>query len=58
MTNFWREPWDERGPILQRRANTPAMRVHLGGVDSECPKGNPIRCNDWRFDLRSIGGPP
>ena len=172
MTNFWLEPWDERGPILARRANTPAMQTHLGGVESEeslaarhkrildgvrdgttgfflimvaddpdpigsvgfwerewlgqtvyemgwkvlpgfqgrgiavgatlaaiglaaadgrhrfahaypkvsnapsnavCrkagfellgetdfefPKGNPIRCNDWRFDLKAVGGPP
>src|SRR4051812_17758457 len=35
MTNFWLEPWDERGPILERRANTPEMQAHLGGVESE-----------------------
>jgi RimJ/RimL family protein N-acetyltransferase len=25
----------------------------LGPFDFEYPPGNPIRCNDWRFDLRS-----
>lgn len=35
MANFWLEPWDERGPVLERRANTPAMQAFLGGVESE-----------------------
>jgi RimJ/RimL family protein N-acetyltransferase len=35
MTNFWLEPWDERGPGLERRANTPEMQAFLGGVESE-----------------------
>ena len=35
MTNFWLEPWDERGPALERRANTPEMQAYLGGVESE-----------------------
>jgi RimJ/RimL family protein N-acetyltransferase len=35
MTNFWLEPWDERGPALERRANTPEMQTFLGGVESE-----------------------
>ena len=35
MANFWLEPWDERGPILERRANTPEMQTYLGGVESE-----------------------
>lgn len=39
MTNFRLEPWDERGPV----------------TDFEYPKGNPIRCNDWRFDLTEVG---
>lgn len=26
----------------------------LGEVDFEFPKGNPLRCNDWRHDLRAI----
>lgn len=25
----------------------------LGPFDSEYPKGHPLRCNDWRFDLRA-----
>jgi RimJ/RimL family protein N-acetyltransferase len=25
----------------------------LGETDFEYPKGNPIRCNDWRYDLRA-----
>jgi RimJ/RimL family protein N-acetyltransferase len=28
----------------------------LGEVDFEYPKGNPIRCHDWRYDLTSISG--
>ncbi|MEU4240410.1 GNAT family N-acetyltransferase [Actinoplanes sp. NPDC026619] len=35
MSNFWLEPWDERGPALERRANTPEMHAYLGGVESE-----------------------
>ena len=35
MTNFWLEPWDERGPAFERRANTPEMQTYLGGVESE-----------------------
>lgn len=35
MANFWLEPWDERGPALERRANTPGMQEFLGGVESE-----------------------
>jgi Acetyltransferases, including N-acetylases of ribosomal proteins len=26
----------------------------LGECDFEYPPGHPLRCNDWRFDLRSI----
>jgi RimJ/RimL family protein N-acetyltransferase len=35
MANFWLEPWDERGPALERRANTPGMQAFLGDVESE-----------------------
>jgi RimJ/RimL family protein N-acetyltransferase len=35
MTGFWLEAWDERGPELDRRANTPEMQAFLGGVESE-----------------------
>jgi RimJ/RimL family protein N-acetyltransferase len=35
MVNFWLEPWDERGPALERRANTPEMQAFLGGVEPE-----------------------
>ena len=35
MSNFWLEPWDERGPAFDRRANTPEMQSYLGGVESE-----------------------
>ena len=28
----------------------------VGEVDFEYPKGNPIRCNDWRYDLTSLSG--
>ena len=30
----------------------------LGECDFEYPKGHPIRCNDWRFDLKEVGGRP
>lgn len=29
------EPWDERGLEFERRANTPQMKEHLGGVEPE-----------------------
>ena len=29
------EPWDERGPALERVANVAEMKVHLGGVETE-----------------------
>jgi RimJ/RimL family protein N-acetyltransferase len=29
------EPWDERGLVLERRGNTPEMKVHLGGPESD-----------------------
>ena len=29
------EPWDERGLDLERRANIPQMKEHLGGVETE-----------------------
>ncbi|GIE92660.1 GNAT family N-acetyltransferase [Paractinoplanes rishiriensis] len=35
MANFWLESWDERGPALERRANTPEMHAYLGGVESD-----------------------
>jgi RimJ/RimL family protein N-acetyltransferase len=28
----------------------------LGETDFEYPKGTPIRCNDWRYDLTSVSG--
>lgn len=33
MTEFWLEPWDERGPVFEARANTPDMQTYLGGVE-------------------------
>jgi RimJ/RimL family protein N-acetyltransferase len=30
----------------------------LGACDFEYPKGNPLHCNDWRFDLFADGEPP
>lgn len=33
MTKFWLEPWDERGPVFEARANTPGMQTYLGGVE-------------------------
>jgi len=29
------EPWDERGLELERRANVPQMKEHLGGVEAD-----------------------
>lgn len=29
------EPWDDRGPELDRRANIPAMKTYLGGLESD-----------------------
>ncbi len=31
--------------------------VLLGEADCEYPPGNPMRCNDWRFDLRMLRSP-
>jgi RimJ/RimL family protein N-acetyltransferase len=35
MTRMELEAWDERGLDLERRANTPQMKEHLGGVEPE-----------------------
>ncbi|GAA2659198.1 GNAT family N-acetyltransferase [Paractinoplanes durhamensis] len=35
MSNFWLEPWDERGRAFERRANTAEMQAYLGGVESD-----------------------
>jgi RimJ/RimL family protein N-acetyltransferase len=35
MTGFRLEAWDERAPLLQRRANTPEMQAFLAGVEPE-----------------------
>jgi hypothetical protein len=28
----------------------------VGECDFEYPKGHPIRCNDWRYDLTAVAG--
>ncbi len=33
--DFSLEPWDERGPALQRRTNAPEMMTHLGGPEPD-----------------------
>jgi RimJ/RimL family protein N-acetyltransferase len=33
--DFTLEPWDERGPALQRRTNTPEMMTYLGGPEPQ-----------------------
>jgi RimJ/RimL family protein N-acetyltransferase len=33
--DFTLEPWDERGPALQRRTNAPEMMTFLGGPEPE-----------------------
>jgi RimJ/RimL family protein N-acetyltransferase len=35
MADFRLEPWDERALALERRANTPEMQAHLGGVEDD-----------------------
>jgi RimJ/RimL family protein N-acetyltransferase len=35
MVAFRLEPWDERGPVFERRANTPEMQAYLGGVEPD-----------------------
>jgi RimJ/RimL family protein N-acetyltransferase len=35
MADFRLEPWDERGLTFERRANTPEMQAHLGGVEPD-----------------------
>lgn len=35
MADFRLEPWDERALVLERRANTPEMQAHLGGVEDD-----------------------
>ena len=35
MANFRLEMWDERGLLFDRRANTPEMQRHLGGVEQD-----------------------
>jgi RimJ/RimL family protein N-acetyltransferase len=35
MADFRLEPWDERGLAFERRANTPEMQAHLGGVEPD-----------------------
>lgn len=35
MTTFRLEPWDDRGPFFERRANIPEMQAFLGGVEPD-----------------------
>jgi RimJ/RimL family protein N-acetyltransferase len=50
-----RRRWGHAYPRSDNAASNAVCRKAgfelLGEVDFEFPKGNPIRCNDWRFDL-------
>jgi RimJ/RimL family protein N-acetyltransferase len=50
-----RHRWGHAYPRVDNAASNALCRKVgfelLGETDFEFPKGNPIRCNDWRFDL-------
>jgi RimJ/RimL family protein N-acetyltransferase len=52
--------WGHAFPRIDNAASNSLCRRAgfelLGEVDFEFPKGNPLRCNDWRFDLSAAGG--
>jgi len=55
-----RHPWAHAYPKVENAASNAVCRKAgfdlLGEVDFEYPKGNPIRCNDWRYDLTAVAG--
>jgi RimJ/RimL family protein N-acetyltransferase len=55
-----RHRWAHAYPRLDNDGSNAVCRKAgfelLGEVDFEYPKGNPIRCNDWRYDLTSLSG--
>jgi RimJ/RimL family protein N-acetyltransferase len=55
-----RHAWAHAYPMVEHAVSNAVCRkagfVLLGEADFEYPKGNPIRCNDWRYDLTSVAG--
>ena len=55
-----RHRWADAFPQVDNAASNGVCRkagfTLLGECDFEFPKGNPIRCNDWRYDLSSLSG--
>jgi RimJ/RimL family protein N-acetyltransferase len=55
-----RHPWAHAYPKVDNAPSNGVCRKAgfelLGEYDFEYPKGNPIRCNDWRYDLTSPSG--
>jgi RimJ/RimL family protein N-acetyltransferase len=55
-----RRRWAHAYPKVDNAASNAVCRKAgfglLGEVDFEYPEGNPIRCNDWRYDLTSVSG--
>lgn len=56
-----RHRWAHAYPKVDNAASNAICRKAgfelRGEVDFEYPKGHPIRCHDWRFDLEAVGGP-
>ncbi len=55
-----RHRWAHAFPRVDNAASNAVSRKAgfelLGECDFEYPKGVPIRCNDWRYDLTSVSG--
>jgi RimJ/RimL family protein N-acetyltransferase len=55
-----RHPWAHAYPRVDNAGSNAVCRkvgfALLGECDFEFPKGNPIRCNDWRYTLTSPSG--
>ena len=55
-----RHDWAHAYPRVDNEPSNAVCRkagfTLLGECDFEYPKGNPIRCNDWRYDLTSLSG--
>jgi RimJ/RimL family protein N-acetyltransferase len=53
-----RHRWAHAYPKVDNAGSNAVCRkagfVLLGEADFEYPKGNPIRCNDWRLDLEAL----
>jgi hypothetical protein len=55
-----RHRWAHAFPKVSNAASNAVSRRAgfelVGECDFEYPKGVPIRCNDWRYDLTSVSG--